>query len=410
MSQKILIVHDPAHHPGNVPRMRFHAKYLSENGWEVTMCLSRLERFRFQHEGYRLDIFDHFCSPLSKTFWGKIRWFISFVLTLLFDYNNTWFRRRMEKLYANEHFDLVLCSTHTTFPLRASYEFARRRGIPFVAALRDIAAQTAANTYIQHKTYKPIANFVRMINVRKRNSVLRKADAVVSVSKWHVEQLLRINPRTYLIYNGFDPSKFYPSDVRDDKFRLFFAGRVYDKFIHDPRPLFCAIHNLDKQGTIDKSWFWLDFYVSENSRKRVISMTSKFNITSYCHFNSLVKPETVPDLARRASICLIFSNVSRPEGPHGIMTTKFFEHLGIEKPILCVKSDEGLLAEAIKDTNSGLSALHHEEIEQFILARIDEWRTNGYTHQPVNHEQRELFSRVRQGQQFIQIFEELTSH
>ena len=48
------------------------------------------------------------------------------------------------------------------------------------------------------------------------------------------------------------------------------------------------------------------------------------------------------------------------------MTTKFFESLAVEKPILCVQSDEAYLAEAIKETHSGLAATRVDEVYDFL--------------------------------------------
>ena len=84
------------------------------------------------------------------------------------------------------------------------------------------------------------------------------------------------------------------------------------------------------------------------------------------------------------------------------MTTKFFEALGVEKPILCVRSDEECLAQTIKETESGLAATNVEEVKNFILHYYNQWQEQGYTH--VNVKNKELFSRQNQALQFEKIF------
>ena len=84
------------------------------------------------------------------------------------------------------------------------------------------------------------------------------------------------------------------------------------------------------------------------------------------------------------------------------MTTKFFEALGMEKPILWIRSDEGYLAKTIQETKSGLAATRVEEVKDFILKAYAQWEQKGYTH--VEVQQKEQFSRQNQALQFEEIF------
>jgi hypothetical protein len=88
------------------------------------------------------------------------------------------------------------------------------------------------------------------------------------------------------------------------------------------------------------------------------------------------------------------------------MGTKFFENIGVEKPVLCVRSDEECLAQVIAQTNAGLAATTVEEVEHFLLNKYNEWLRNGYTRQAVTN--KHLFSRQHQAEQFIHIFNRIT--
>ena len=85
------------------------------------------------------------------------------------------------------------------------------------------------------------------------------------------------------------------------------------------------------------------------------------------------------------------------------MGTKFFEALGVEKPVLCVRSDEECLAQVIQETNAGLAGTNAEEVADFILDKYAEWKKNGFTHQAVNQEVKKQFTRQYQAKQFEQI-------
>ena len=86
-----------------------------------------------------------------------------------------------------------------------------------------------------------------------------------------------------------------------------------------------------------------------------------------------------------------------------MMTTKFFEIAGSEKPLLLVRSDEAHLAEAIRNTNTGLAAENKEEIIRFIREKYSEWLQHGFTHQAINKEAVSLFNREVESAQFEQL-------
>ena len=92
------------------------------------------------------------------------------------------------------------------------------------------------------------------------------------------------------------------------------------------------------------------------------------------------------------------------------MTTKFFESLAVEKPILCVRSDEACLAETIQRTRSGLAATQVEEVCQFLLHHYKEWQAQGYTTAQVDRSQLKQFSRQEQANQFAELIESCTHH
>ena len=87
----------------------------------------------------------------------------------------------------------------------------------------------------------------------------------------------------------------------------------------------------------------------------------------------------------------------------GMMTTKFFEALGSEKPVLCVPGDEGSLAEVIRQTNAGITADTVDEIEAFILNKYAEWQAQGYTRQAVDLQAKAAFSRLEQAKQMEEL-------
>ncbi len=79
--------------------------------------------------------------------------------------------------------------------------------------------------------------------------------------------------------------------------------------------------------------------------------------------------------------------------------------MGVEKPVLCMRSDEDCLAAAIQQTNAGLAATTADEAAAFLLAKYNEWKAQGFTHQAVQN--KELFTRQNQALQFDQLLRSL---
>ncbi|MFC1451349.1 hypothetical protein ABXK36_36855, partial [Bacillus cereus] len=74
-----------------------------------------------------------------------------------------------------------------------------------------------------------------------------------------------------------------------------------------------------------------------------------------------------PAILNRSSILLQLANKAGETGPKGIMSTKLFESFAVEKPMLCVRSDESFLEENIRRARAGASARNAQEAYDFIL-------------------------------------------
>ena len=142
-------------------------------------------------------------------------------------------------------------------------------------------------------------------------------------------------------------------------------------------------------------------HTDANGQERLRNMAEEYGVKADIH--GYVSIDEVPELYRKSSICLVFSNKATGDGPKGMMTTKFFEIAGSEKPLLLVRSDEAHLAEAIRNTNTGLAAENKEEIIRFIREKYSEWLQHGFTHQPINKDAVSLFNREVESAQFEQL-------
>ncbi|MGN0235014.1 MAG: glycosyltransferase [Paludibacteraceae bacterium] len=363
MKPRLLILTDPYGKPSYAPRLRYLCDYLVRNGYCIDVYTEQFQPHDFPHD-YPIHE-----RPVHQTMW---QWAIQSFWSLLTDYRNRKFSKWVQRATADTRYDVVFCTTFSTFPLRAAYEVATKRHIPFIADIRDLDEQVPGAQYQSHRQWwtRPFRQWYRNVNIRRRNKVLRHATLVSTVSPWHVDFIKRtINPNVHLIYNGYDPQQFYFAPVKSHQFLISYIGKIYD--FQDPTPIERAIRELN-----------------------ISDIVLNYHTPTY----NPIPITAVGDEIRRSSICIVLTNKSAK----GMMTTKFYESLGCEKPILCVPSDESVLAITIQNTNAGIATENVEEIKQFILEKYHEWQVNGYTHQEVRN--KEQFSREYQARQFEELF------
>ena len=361
MKLRILILADPFTQPSFAPRLRYLCRYLQQQGHRPEVYTERWDPIPFEHE-YPI----HEIALMQGGMWA-----LKSALNLLTDWKSRVFTRRVRQAIAGRKYDMVFCTTFSTFPLRTAYTIARERNIPFIADIRDLDEQVPGAQYQHHRQWylRPFRAWYRAVNIRRRNRVLRAADVITTISPWHVAFLRALNPRVELIYNGYHPGQFYPEDIPTDTFRVCYIGRLYE--FQSIEPVRQAVSELNRPD---------------------------IRLELHTPAQDPLPLSAVGDTIRRASVMVVLTN----KQAKGMMTTKFYEALGCEKPILCYPDDEGELARTIRATNAGLATDDIEAMKTFILEKYREWKQLGFTRQAVRD--KELFNRERQAAQFEDLF------
>jgi glycosyltransferase involved in cell wall biosynthesis len=240
--------------------------------------------------------------------------------------------------------------------------------------------------------------------MQQRSNILTQANAVTTVSPWHKEFLSQFNPNTHLIYNGFDDDLFRPQTIENKQFCVTFTGRLHSRELRNPEMLFEAVAELAAHKRIDKETFRVQWYVLDDTSKQIIQRCAEeYNVLNFIDIFTMLPNAEIPEILNRSSVLLLLAN----NESKGIVGTKIFEYLAVEKPILCVRNDDGVLHEIITRTNAGIAVSTEEEIEKFLLEKYAEWQQNKCTHQETNREYVRQFSRKRQVEEFVGFFGEL---
>lgn len=399
MPKRILILCEAIAPPAYSPRVLTLAAYLVKQGWYCEIATEQCAEQPFHTDLCpirQMPVYTHVLR--DKVFGAKERAFYRFVC----------------KHIDVASFDVIFCSSYYYFPLQTAYHIAHDYRKPLVVDLRDIAEQWGNTPYFTRKIV-PVPWLNNLLGkaytycqLKQRNKVLCAADAVTTISPWHQRWLSQFNPHTCLIYNGYDADTFVPQDVRSDEFLITYLGKLYSTTLRDPRLLFGALQQLLATGSISPQHVRVLFHTEEHAILELQALGREYGLSDILDIQGYIPRTDILPVMHRSSVLLVLTTKATPEGTHGIVGTKFFENIGVEKPILCTRSDEECLAELISQTNAGLAATNIDEIKAFILDKYHEWQTNGFTRQPVINKQQ--FSRQYQAEQFEQLFLQLIKH
>lgn len=400
----ILILSDGFSAPAYKPRLRALCEWLHSRGHQIEVFCEQSAPINFPH--------DYPIREIALYQGGLIDWGLKNIGTMLFNWKEHAFQSQIEKQIAGKSFDIVFCTSFHTFPLRTANRIAAKRRIPVVLDLRDMTEQAPANKflYLSHHAQwlKPFAHLYLQQNLRRRNNELRRASAITTVSPWHkalIETITCQRKPVSVIYNGYAPQQFEPKDISNSTFRIIYTGKVFPAPQQDPTLLFLALRQLQ----LPPQKVSVDWYTDPTSEALVRQLALQHGVEQYMQYHGQVAQEHIAPLLHQASVCLVLTSRAGDINGHGKMTTKFFEALGVEKPVLCVESDEECLAQVIRDTHAGLSATYVEEVVHFIQDKYREWEKNGFTRQEVQSDHKQLFSRDVQSRQFEEIFLSLST-
>ena len=405
---KVLIICD-AFPPAFAPRMGYLCKYLPIYGWEPVIITEYQPEYIYDELAKNKDVTYINYYQSKNRFIQKLKYTSGFFADFFFDYKDFAIKKVARKQLKKHDISLILASTYRVFPLKAAYRLSKQYKLPIVMDLRDIIEQFPNNEHISKKLseFKVLNNIFSAILTKKilrqRNKTIQKSDYITTVSEFHVKTLKKYNKHVSLIYNGYDPELFFSEIKHCQTFNIIYTGKIMSVELEDPTLLFEAVYNLSTKGMLTNQFCRIQFYTDDKTKKIIHSFGKKYQIENFIDCYNRISSSLIPDILQGASVLLLLTN--KHAGSRGIMTTKYFEYLAVEKPILCVRNDEDCLEKSIKETQSGIAADNVEQVENFILEKYMEWKQNGYTHQKVNQQIVQQFSRKEQAKQFVSIFE-----
>lgn len=378
MLTRILIISDPIAPPSYAPRVMAMYRYLKEAGQDVVLEAGKLR-----------------VKPSPWQFVGDKLW----------QQADREFAKMLIEKYPKGRFDVILCSTYYYFPLLTTEKLSNAWDIPYVVDLRDIVEQWGKASYFTTKLprlgglEKVFAHWYEQRNLKMRNRVMDGAKAVVTISPWHQQHLQSItHTHVDLIYNGYDEEELHWEERQTEVFSIAFVGRFLSLQLRQPHMLLEALGEMLQAGEIEPKEWRLDLYAEAEKEKDVRKLAQQYGAEQLIAWHAFVPRKKLGMIMAESSVLLALG-CPPEEGQHGILGTKVFEAIGVEKPLLLVPSDEDSLAELIRKTGIGCAAKDKEEVKTFLRKQHAEWKKKGYTRTCI--EKKEMFSRKNEAQQML---------
>jgi glycosyltransferase involved in cell wall biosynthesis len=204
--------------------------------------------------------------------------------------------------------------------------------------------------------------------------VLKKADLVISISKYHVERLRLLGAKkTALIPNGFDEDDFLNKQrILPTSFIIRHLGTVDE--LRDPRPFLLAVERLISKEPSLRHDLKIEFYGGVNAvvKKDILRNPVTGTMIS---FKSAVPHNEVIDLYLSSSVLLlVLAHTSIAEGN---TPGKMYEYMASGTPIVGIGPSTGDAADILKKTKTGVMIERNDiaGIEQHLLSLYETWKS-----------------------------------
>ena len=302
--------------------------------------------------------------------------------------------RVIPKIIAEHRIDIIWGTAPMMCNLAIANLGSKRNSIPWVADFRDVS-QFKENF---------VRNIFRKVRIFHERQILKSASAVTTVSKGFAETLKERHRREVsVIFNGFDTEFTTGEEIREIKeFNIVYTGGVN---IGKPnfRPLLDACQLLIESGEMDEKDIIIQFF-GANNKASLQKMFANHQYSHLVQMNDHVFREKCFELQKQAAILLLATYPGT-----GVMTSKIYEYLAAQRPILAIPCDGDGIDDLLKETKAGVSCSKKEEIAEHLLKWYKEWKASGTISYKGNIQMKSRFSRREQAGQLAQIMDEISN-
>ncbi len=311
------------------------------------------------------------------------------------------------KFLAKNHseIDIMLVTAPPFIYLKMGYHLSKKFGKPWVADFRD--EWNSEGSIFKKNDSRPIS--LKILDIFKTNDKVlevrwcRHALGLTTVAEAGVKNLKNIHNRkdVYLIPNGFLRSDFEGAEQKDFKILTFtYAGTLHKSQEIEP---FLTACKMAYQAN-PKIRFQIIFLGLSHNPERVnfiknlLGDAEKFFIPTH----KVEKAESI-STQLGSHYLLLF----RHKGIKDIPSSKLYEYVGAQRPILHYPSDDGVMQNTLELTGQMVLGLSNPEaVSKFIIEKALEVSSNKWVGCTSNPEQIKNFEREGFATEMAQILNE----
>ena len=305
--------------------------------------------------------------------------------------------RRGRRLLQQHDFDAILTTgpPHSVHLIGRSLH--RSSGLPWVADMRD------PWTDISYYRELPHTRWAARMDAALERSVLHEADAVTTVSRsWRDLFTEKVPGRYAVIENGFsaDDVATLQGEVDPDRFVIAHVGKLYAS--RNPTALWAALADLRHDDTIPDLTVRLVGSVDPVVRRSIEHYRLE-PIVEFVPF--LPHEEALQEMARSTLLLLVIEPFGHAEG---MITSKLYEYLASERPVLGIGPAEGDADAILRQHDAGrvVGWSDVQGVESIITRHYDAWK-QGTPRAGAAREDVQVRSRRMQAQAMAELLDEV---
>ena len=264
-----------------------------------------------------------------------------------------------ENLIQKHTFTSIIITGNPFIQFRFGYLLSNKYHIPWIADYRD---DWTTSEIIQPKG--KFESFIHRLQQKSEQKWVGTASLITSVSPVYtdrISQFVKVPGETIL--NGFDTLLPKIQQEENNSFIIVYNGTLYDT--QDVEGYIRAINRcIDTfQDKINIQIQFPGVCYDPKQEKRLKTLIQGYE--SFFLLSPRIPKEEVIYLQQRADLLLMLTHI----GKKGIPSSKLYEYLAIQKPILCFPSDQDIVSETLLNTGFGIVV----DSEELLFDKLNEF-------------------------------------
>ena len=400
--------------PSNITgayRVYSWAKYLKQSGiypiiisrrWDNELGSEMIHEKNEHYELYSLPYNKNLRDRISEKKFPKIIKLFGKFLTLFevvfqnfttkaIPYKNLYYHS-VNLLEANPDIKLIVTSAKPFILFKFGHDLQKKFKIPWIADYRDDWSTSQWYSLEGNQDLYTTNKILKAIDYNREMKWLTRATCFTTISDFYTKRIGDfIKKPGHTVMNGFDEDEFneFEKEHLFEEFTITYNGSLY--FSQDIKPFL--------EGFIDtikhfknkiKIRIYFPGLADPHQKERIESILKGYE-DNYIITKRMSKDKVIK-IQQKSHLLLMDSH----QGLKGVTSSKIFEYVGIQKPIVLCPGDKDILEKIVKETKSGFVWDSKNEAKKGLITIIDNFIINKKTPDIKNNKEREFYSRKSQ--------------